>query len=101
MANVYLTQTLKIDPEDYKYKIYIIPKGVCNWAGLADKGCAQNACRVWIEGDHVEVSSRNGTCLWITWTGSKNGVKFLPCTTFTEAKLEMTDPSAQNVIFLH
>ena len=57
MANDYLTKTLKINLKDYKYKIYIVPKGnLCNWGGMAYVGCV-NDCRVWVSGDLVEVSS--------------------------------------------
>jgi hypothetical protein len=43
-----------IDIDDYLYKIYILPKGGCNFAGLGVKGpCSKNnKCRIWISGDY-------------------------------------------------
>jgi hypothetical protein len=43
-----------IDIDNYIYKIYILPKGGCNFAGLGVKGpCSKNnKCRIWISGDY-------------------------------------------------
>ena len=40
--------------DDYLYKIYILPKGGCSFAGLGVKGpCTKNnKCRIWISGDY-------------------------------------------------
>ena len=66
VANAYVTNTLNINLKDYKHKIYVIPEGLCteNWAGLARVGCVFDDCRVWIKGDHVEVSIEVQTIAW-------------------------------------
>lgn len=38
--------------DTYKYKVYLIPAGLCGWAGLAYTGCDGSfECRAWIEGN--------------------------------------------------
>ncbi|PRW60369.1 hypothetical protein C2E21_0705 [Chlorella sorokiniana] len=38
--------------DSYKYKVYLIPAGLCGWAGLAYTGCDGSfECRAWIEGN--------------------------------------------------
>ncbi|KAI7843291.1 hypothetical protein COHA_003123 [Chlorella ohadii] len=37
--------------DTYPYKVYLIPAGLCGWAGLAYTGCDGSfECRTWIEG---------------------------------------------------
>lgn len=58
MANQYVQNTLKIKLSDYKYKIYIMPKGnLCSWGGMGYVGCVDD-CRAWISGDLVNVRHR-------------------------------------------
>jgi hypothetical protein len=56
MANDYVTKVLKINLKEFKYKIYVVPKGdLCNWGGMGYVGCVDD-CRAWVNGDLVEVS---------------------------------------------
>jgi hypothetical protein len=61
VANDYIRTYLKqINPESYKYKVYIINlpggrSGVCSWGGMAYVGCGDD-CRAWIHGSLSNVS---------------------------------------------
>lgn len=73
--------------DSYGYRVYLVPPGVCGWAGLGYVGCdGYYECRAWIGGDSW-VSRRQQSHVLLRVVGSARALRYPHCHAFSQALL--------------